>query len=172
MIVINHQQIKCLQALATSQIPLALARSVLSHHGLSDPSTCLDSAELRDLLRELYTRARRAAGQPAHHHGGEDGEALASLVEQLLDPGHQGGINVLGLKTVLAVVTGARLRDRLSFLFREHADHQVETENLRMKSHNLSFTRPNSPQPPSPTSCPCCAGSRSCWARASCLEVP
>ena len=112
-----------LQALATSQIPLALARSVLSHHGLSDPSACLDSAELRDLLRELYTRARRAAGQPAHV--GEDGEALASLVEQLLDPGHQGGVSVLGLKTVLAVVTGARLRDRLSFLFREHADHQV-----------------------------------------------
>ena len=113
-----------MQALATSQIPLALARSVLSHHGLSDPSACLDSAELRDLLRELYTRARRAAGQPAH--GGEDGEALASLVEQLLDPGHQGAISVLGLKTVLAVVTGARLRDRLSFLFREHADHQVK----------------------------------------------
>ena len=113
-----------MQALATSQIPLALARSVLSHHGLSDPSACLDSAELRDLLRELYTRARRAAGQPARH-GGEDGEALASLVEQLIDPGHQGGVNVLGLKTVLAVVTGARLRDRLSFLFREHADHQV-----------------------------------------------
>ena len=37
----------------------------------------------------------------------------------------QGGVSVLGLKTVLAVLTGARLRDRLAFLFREHSDHQV-----------------------------------------------
>ena len=37
----------------------------------------------------------------------------------------QGGVSVLSLKTVLAVLTGARLRDRLAFLFREHSDHQV-----------------------------------------------
>ena len=158
-----------MQALATSQIPLALARSVLSHHGLCDPSACLDSAELRDLLRELYTRARRAAGQPAHV--GEDGEALASLVEQLLDPAHQGGINILGLKTVLAVVTGARLRDRLSFLFREHADHQVE-DNLTSENGNHTFyplLRRSLPPHPSLTFCPYSAGSPSYWVRVSCL---
>ena len=52
-------------------------------------------------------------------------EAVASLVEQVLDPGHMGGVTVLGVKTVLAVLTSARLRDRLAFLFREHSDHQV-----------------------------------------------
>merc|ERR1719410_2107811 len=54
-------------------------------------------------------------------------EAMASLVEQILDPGHVGGdaVNLLGLKTVLAVLCTARLRDKLTFLFREHADHQA-----------------------------------------------
>ena len=56
-------------------------------------------------------------------------EAVASLVEQVLDPGHMGGVTVLGAKTVLAVLTSARLRDRLAYLFREHSDHQVSVNN-------------------------------------------
>ena len=63
------------------------------------------------------------AGVPPHLH-----EAVASLVEQVLDPGHLGDrVTVLGLKTVLAVMTKARLRDRLAFLFREHSDYQVQS---------------------------------------------
>ena len=48
-------------------------------------------------------------------------EAVSSLVEQLLDP-----VTVPGLKTVLAVITSARLRDRLAYIFRDHSDHQVK----------------------------------------------
>ena len=67
--------------------------------------------------------SRLQAGVPPHLH-----EAVASLVEQVLDPGHLGDrVTVLGLKTVLAVMTKARLRDRLAFLFREHSDYQVQS---------------------------------------------
>ena len=87
----------------------------------------LDWAELRHFLSDLYHRATRARGvfsmYPEQHEVYT--EALASLVEQTLDPTHQGGVTVLGLKTVLAVMTSARLRDRLAYLFREHSDHQA-----------------------------------------------
>ena len=71
----------------------------------------------------LIVTIRLQAGVPPHLH-----EAVASLVEQVLDPGHLGDrVTVLGLKTVLAVMTKARLRDRLAFLFREHSDYQVQS---------------------------------------------
>jgi hypothetical protein len=44
---------------------------------------------------------------------------------QLLDPAQQGGVTSLGLRTVLAVLCHARLKERLTFLFREHCDQQV-----------------------------------------------
>ena len=43
---------------------------------------------------------------------------------QILDPAHQGGVTSLGLKTVMAVFCRARLRDKLTYIFREHA-HKV-----------------------------------------------
>ena len=39
------------QTLGTPSLPLALARSVLTHHGLSSPDMMLDPVELRELLR-------------------------------------------------------------------------------------------------------------------------
>ena len=87
----------------------------------------LDWMELRQFLADLWHRSTRARGvftvYPEQHEVYT--EAVASLVEQILDPGHMGGVTVLGLKTVLAVLTSARLRDRLAYLFREHSDHQV-----------------------------------------------
>ena len=78
------------QALGTPSLPLALARSVLTHHGLSSPSMMLDPVELRELLRELYCRAQRARGGRREGRE-EEAEVLASMVETLLDPGHQVG---------------------------------------------------------------------------------
>jgi len=112
--------------LGSSTVSLPLTQSVLAHHGLSSPSLVLDSQELREFLNDLYNRATRARGifsNLANHEVST--EAMASFVEQILDPGHQGGVTVLGLKTVLAVMTSARLRDRLAYLFREHSDHQA-----------------------------------------------
>jgi hypothetical protein len=56
------------------------------------------------------------------------------LCVQLLDPAQQGGVTSLGLRTVLAVLCRARLKERLAFLFREHCDHQVSL------GHNI-YTR-------------------------------
>ena len=71
---------------------------------------------------------------PPHLH-----EAVASLVEQVLDPGHLGDrVTVLGLKTVLAVMTKARLRDRLAFLFREHSDYQVQSSTFSIVYKSVS----------------------------------
>ena len=112
--------------LGSSTVSLPLTQSVLAHHGLSSPSLVLDSQELREFLNDLYNRATRARGVFSNQASHEvSTEAMASFVEQILDPAHQGGVTVLGLKTVLAVMTSARLRDRLAYLFREHSDHQV-----------------------------------------------
>ena len=123
--------------LGTAGVSLGLVQSVLAHHGLVSPSLVLDWATLRHVMADLwhqvqrlqfitdtfdYKMSRLQAGVPPHLH-----EAVASLVEQVLDPGHLGDrVTVLGLKTVLAVMTKARLRDRLAFLFREHSDYQVQ----------------------------------------------
>merc|ERR1719445_516349 len=115
--------------LGCSGVSLGLVTSVLASHGLVNPSVILDPASLRQLLATLWYRAA-----PGSHTslGREEEimartEAMASLVEQVLDPGHVGGdaVNLLGLKTILAVLCSARLRDKLTFLFREHADHQA-----------------------------------------------
>ena len=117
------------RVLGCSGVSLGLVTSVLASHGLVAPSVILDPASLRQLLATLWYRA-----SPSSHAslGREEEimartEAMASLVEQVLDPGHVGGdaVNLLGLKTVLAVLCTARLRDKLTFLFREHADHQA-----------------------------------------------
>ena len=117
----------------SSQVSLAMVQSLMSHHGLVSPSMILDWSELRQFLADLWHRSTRARGlfsvYPEQHEVVT--EAVSSLVEQVLDPGHVGGVTVLGLKTVLAVITSARLRDRLAYLFREHSDHQVKI-NKRM----------------------------------------
>ena len=124
---LSSKLIEIQTVLQSNSVSLALTQSVLAHHGLSTPSMLLDWAELRHFLADLYHRATRARGvftvYPEQHEVVT--EALASLVEQALDPTHQGGVTVLGLKTVLAVMTSARLRDRLAYLFREHSDHQA-----------------------------------------------
>ena len=132
----------------SSQVSLAMVQSVMAHHGLVSPSMLLDWSELRQFLADLWHRSTRARGvftvYPEQHEVCYQillkvmanyfpkvyTEAVASLVEQILDPGHVGGVTVLGLKTVLAVITSARLRDRLAYLFREHSDHQVKVENV------------------------------------------
>jgi len=112
--------------LGSATVCLKLTQSVLTHHGYSSPSLVLSSQELREFLLDLYNRATRAKGIFSHHASHEvSTEAMASFVEQILDPNHRGGVSVLGLKTVLAVMTAARLKDRLAFLFREHSDHQA-----------------------------------------------
>jgi len=121
--------------LGSSTVSLPLTQSVLAHHGLSSPSLVLDSQELREFLNDLYNRATRARGIFSNLASHEvSTEAMASFVEQILDPAHQGGVTVLGLKTVLAVMTSARLRDRLAYLFREHSDHQA-----RISETGLSY---------------------------------
>jgi len=113
--------------LGSSSVSLPLTQSVLVHHGYSSPSLVLDSQELREFLNDLYIRAARAKGGYFSNHVSHEisTEAMASFVEQILDPAHQGGVTVLGLKTVLAVMTSGRLRERLQYLFREHSDHQA-----------------------------------------------
>jgi len=117
------------RVLGCSSVSLGLVTTVLASHGLVNPSVVLDPASLRQLLATLWYRA--APGSHASLGREEEimarTEAMASLVEQVLDPGHVGGdaVNLLGLKTILAVLCSARLRDKLTFLFREHADHQA-----------------------------------------------
>ena len=133
---LSSKLIEIQTVLAASSVSLALTQSVLAHHGLSTPTMILDWAELRHFLSDLYHRATRARGvfsmYPEQHEIYT--EALASFVEQALDPTHQGGVTVLGLKTILAVLTSARLRDRLAYLFREHSDHQA-----RLSESGLTF---------------------------------
>ena len=113
--------------MGSSNVSLGLVQSVMAHHGLMSPTMILDWAELRHFLTDLWHRATRARGLFSMYPEQQEvyTEAVASLVEQVLDPGHMGGVTVLGVKTVLAVLTSARLRDRLAYLFREHSDHQV-----------------------------------------------
>ena len=126
------------RVLGCSGVSLGLVTSVLASHGLASPGLVLDPASLRQLLLTLWYRA-----SPGSHTGlGREeeimtrSEAMASLVEQVLDPGHVGGdaVNLLGLKTVLAVLCTARLRDKLTFLFREHADHHT-----RLRESGLTY---------------------------------
>jgi len=114
--------------LSTPSLPLALVVSVLTHHGLAGPSLVLDSSELRDVIHDLYFGANRARGYLSHSSNQVYTEALSSLVELILDPQRTGGVTVLGMKTVLAILANARLRDKLAFLFREHCDHQARLD--------------------------------------------
>jgi len=124
---LSSKLIEIQSILGSTSVSLALAQSVMSHHGLVSPTMILDWMELRQFLADLWHRSTRARGvftmYPEQHEVYT--EAVASLVEQILDPGHVGGVTVLGLKTILAVLTSARLRDRLAYLFREHSDHQA-----------------------------------------------
>ena len=79
------------QALGTHLLPLPLVRSILLHHRLSCPSALLEPVLLRQLLRELYQQAGRTVVGAAGRARGQEAEVLASLLEQILDPGHQVG---------------------------------------------------------------------------------
>jgi len=123
------------ESLGVSRIPLNDLVKVVCQQGVVAPSIILDSQHIRDILHDLYGASDQRYST-LRANSTVLAEAMANLVEQLLDPAHQGGVTSLGLKTIMAVFCRARLREKLVFLFREHAHKGIlsQTELTYMLS--------------------------------------